>query len=65
MLPPRLAAIKARIERERVPSREEQELLEELEDLDSRTSDRVLMEKYGRRGQIVSGPNDRCSCCGR
>jgi len=65
MLTPRLAAIKSRIEAQRSPSREEQELLEELRDLDANTSDRILLEKYGKRGKIVSGPTTRCECCGR
>jgi hypothetical protein len=72
MLPPRLQQVKLRIERKisYQRSKEEQELLEELEFLDGRPEMRnilALKESFRESEliKIVSGPGGNCPCCGR
>ena len=68
MLPPRLAKVLEQLEERPSTehSQEERELLDELRELDRvpevTAIARVILSKMAR---IVSGPSDRCPCCGR
>ncbi len=67
MLPPALQHLKEQLERERNPTEEQRTLLEELRvfDRDRRTPDILREERLDKATRIVSGPGDRCSCCGK
>jgi hypothetical protein len=63
MLPPRLKGIKEQLESRSSHSKEERELLNELNALDS---SRVISEELRKSiPQIVAGPSSKCPCCGR